>query len=94
MTEQIINTPLAEFEPFKATIRGKEHAMLYDKASDLVVILNYSPGRNLIYKGHKMNALMQLSPEEFENHPEARMILASHNELNDNTPAELFHINV
>ena len=64
--------------------------MLYDKQSDLVVILNYAPGRSLIYKGHKFNELSQLSDEDIANHPEAKMCIAANNELESSTPAELF----
>lgn len=88
--QEMVNTPITEFEVFKTTIRGKEHSMLYDKASDLVVILGYAPGRNLIYKGHKFNELMELSEEERNAHPEAKMCLASNGELEESTPAELF----
>jgi hypothetical protein len=90
MQEKLANTPITEFEAFSAEIQGKEHRLLYDKASDLVVILNYAPGRSLIYKGHKLNELVKLSDEELANHPEAKMCMAENSELETSTPAELF----
>ncbi len=88
--KEFVNTALDKYEAFKARIAGIEKDMLYDKASDLVVILNYASGRSLIYKGHKMNELKQLSDEELKNHPDAVMCMANNSELEESTPAELF----
>jgi len=90
MYEDMANTPLAEFERRTTTVKEKEYDMLYDPADDLVVLLNYAPGRCVIYKGDKMKELMDLGEEELRNHPEAKMCLAEHDELESSTPAELF----
>lgn len=88
--EEMVNTQITDFEAFTATIGDTKYDMLYDRASDLVVILGYAPGRHLIYKGHKMNELLQLNMEEVAGHPDAKMCLADSNELETSTPAELF----
>ena len=90
MYEDMANTPLADFEARTTKIKEKEYNMLYDPASDLVVIANYAPGRSLIYKGKKLEELLELSDEEIIAHPEAKMCLAGNDELETNTPTELF----
>jgi len=90
MYEDMANTPLAEFERRKTKIKEKEYDMLYDPADDLVVLLNYAPGRCVIYKGKRLGELMELDENEMRNHPEAKMCLAEHDELEISTPAELF----
>ena len=78
-----------EYQIYKSSLEnGKEVNVLYNPANHMTVIMDYAPGRCLIFDGSTLAGMDEVADaEKFGN---VKMVLATKDELITATPEEIF----